>query len=170
MKTKVPETVWREIDCLIDVATAFILSDEEFEETKNAEQLAYDSNLPTIRQILGSHEAELKKRGFRPKLVISSKGLRFSYCYPGFYGPGGFTSQFHVAGPLVVATIAPEGASTSSGFYSNDLDKNIFLGRTFDELVFRDFILQNLLDYLQPENQILSLADYEFVRAAAKQS
>ncbi len=71
--------------------------------------------------------------------------------------------MFHAAGPLVLATINPAGDAIAA-FYRNELADNVFLGENFDEVALVRFIEKNLLEYLKPENQILSLDEYAFVR------
>jgi hypothetical protein len=127
------------------------------------EQQAFDSHLPQVRALLGSHEAELQRRGFWTELTAESKGLRFRYSKTGFYGPGGFSSQFHVAGPLVLGRIDPRGDPIAS-FYANDLEKNLFLGERFDEIAFVAFVRDDLLSYLAPENLIVSPEQYSWIK------
>jgi hypothetical protein len=154
---------WAEIDRRLAVAAPFILTDEERQRVRRVEQAAFDANLPQIRAFLEAHAAELQRRDFWTELQAEPTGLRFRYSYPGFYGPGGFASQFHVAGPLVLGRIEPKGDPIAS-FYPNDLDENVFIGERFDEIAFADFVRDDLLRYLAPENQILSLEQYEWIR------
>ena len=157
-------TDWDEVDRMLRVASPFILTEEERERIARLEQSAYESNLPRIRGMLEIHESELLQRQFWTELHANQNGLRFRYSHHGFYSPGGFSSQFHVAGPLVLGTINPKG-DTSASFYPNDLDKNTFIGERFDEVAFASFIADNLMNYLAPENQILSTEQYYWIRA-----
>jgi len=154
---------WTDVDRILKVASVFILTDEERESFALVEQSAYDSNIPRIQEILKEHEGNLKTRGFWTELQIENKGLRFRYSYPGFYGPGGFSSQFHVSGPLVLGKINPKGDPIAS-FYPNNLDENTFLGDNFDELAFNEFIADDLMNYLAPKNQILSKEQYRWIQ------
>ena len=153
---------WKEINRILKVASVFILTDDERRQFALVEQDAYESNIPQIRKILEEHGVNLERRGFWTECQIEDKGLSFRYSYPGFYGPGGFSSQFHVAGPLVLGTIDPKGDPIAS-FYPNNLDENTFLGDNFDEFAFKEFIANNLMNYLAPENQILSKEQYRWV-------
>lgn len=154
---------WKKVDSILKVASVFILTDEEREHINTIEQNAYETNIPRIREILDTHVTQLKQRQFWTNLQLDDKGLKFLFSYRGFYGRGGFTSQQHIAGPLVLGTIEPKTGNTN-GFYLNDLKENTFLGKDFDELAFKTFINNNLMDYLSPENQILSNEDYNFLR------
>ncbi len=153
---------WQDVNRILEVASVFILTDEERKRFALVEQDAYDSNIPRIQEILKEHEGNLQARGFWTELQIENKGFRFRYSYPGFYGPGGFSSQFHVAGPLVLGIIDPKRDPFAS-FYPNNLDENTFLGDNFDELAFKELIANNLMNYLAPENQILSKEQYHWV-------
>jgi hypothetical protein len=154
---------WNDIDRRLEIARAFVLTDEERKEVAEREQTAFDSNLPKIRDVLQAHEQELGHRGFWTELQADATGLRFRYSLLGFYGPGGFSSQFHVGGPLVLGTINPRGDAIAS-FYDNDLEKNVFIGERFDEIAFAAFVRDNLLAYLAPENQILSAENYQWMK------
>lgn len=153
---------WQDVDRILEVASVFILTDEERKRFALVEQDAYESNIPRIQEILKEHEANLQQRGFWTECQIEKKGLRFRYSYPGFYGPGGFSSQFHVAGPLVLGIIDPKGDAFAS-YYPNNLEENTFIGDNFDELAFKEFIANNLMNYLAPENQILSKEQYNWI-------
>jgi len=159
---------WQEVDRILKVASVFILSNEERERLALVEQNAYESNLPHIQKILKQHEANLQQREFWTECQIETKGLRFRYSYPGFYGPGGFSSQFHVAGPLVLGTINPKGDAFAS-YYPNNLEENTFIGENFDELALRKFVANDLMKYLAPENQILSREQYNWIRELLNQ-
>jgi hypothetical protein len=160
---------WDDIDRRLEVAGAFVLNDEERQEAAAREQAAFDANLPRIRELLEAHEQELKQRGFWTELLVESTGLRFRYSCSGFYGPGGFSSQFHVHGPLVLGVINPLGDAIAS-FYANDLDKNIFIGERFDEIAFTEFVGDNLRAYVAPENQIVSVDNYEWIKEMLESS
>ena len=154
---------WKEIDRMLKVVEPFILTEDERKNVAAIEQEAYEKNLPRIQELLAEHQSKLQKRKFWTELQADAKGLRFRYTLHGFYGPGGFNSQLHVAGPLVLGTINTKG-DAFAGFYPNDLEKNVFLGERFDELAFTDYIAQDLMSYLAPENQILSADQYEWIQ------
>lgn len=154
---------WKEIDRRLKIATPFILTEDERKRVASIEQEAYERNLPRIQELLEVHQSKLQERKFWTELQAEKKGLRFRYALHGFYGPGGFNSQLHVAGPLVLGTINPKG-DAFAGFYPNDLEQNVFLGERFDELAFSDHVTQDLMRYLAPENQILSVDQYEWIQ------
>lgn len=160
---------WDDVDRRLKVAGAFVLTDDERNEVAGREQAAFEVNLPKIREVLEEHEQELRRRGFWTELQAEPKGLSCRYSLPGFYGPGGFSSQFHVGGPLVVGSINPKGDAVAS-FYANDLDKNVFLGERFDEITFAAFVRDNLLAYLAPENQIVSTENYQWIKELLESS
>ena len=62
-----------------------------------------------------------------------------------------------------LGTINPKGDSLA-GFYPNDLEQNIFLGERFDEIAFVNYVTQDLMRYLAPENQIISADQYEWIQ------
>jgi hypothetical protein len=157
-------TDWKEVDRILSIASPFILTEEERERVARIEQSAYESNLPRIREMLETHQSELQQRQFWTELQAGQNGLRFRYSRLGFYGPGGFSSQLHVAGPLVLGTIHPKGDAVAS-FYPNNIDENTFIGERFDDVAFARFIADNLMNYLVPENQILSMEHYQWIRA-----
>ncbi|NTV47545.1 MAG: hypothetical protein HGB11_13730 [Chlorobiales bacterium] len=154
---------WEKIDNMLKVASPFILTVDERKRVAALEQEAYERNLPRIHELLEAHQTKLQERKFWTKLQADTKGLRFLYSLHGFYGPGGFNSQLHVAGSLVLATIRPKGDALA-GFYLNDLEQNVFLGERFDEIAFMDYVSQDLMRYLAPENQILSVEQYEWIQ------
>ena len=154
---------WTEFDRRLRIASPFILTDDERKGVASVEQAAYERNLSTLRRVLEDHQAEMQKRSFWTELIVEHDKFSFRYSLPGFYGPGGFRSMFHAAGPLVLATINPAGDAVAA-FYRNELADNVFLGESFDEVALASFIEKNLLEYLKPENQILSLDDYTFVQ------
>jgi hypothetical protein len=87
------------------------------------EQAAYERNLPEIDAILQEYERKLSEMGFWTERIVTSQGMRFRYNIAGYYGPGGFSSQFHIAEPLVLGQIDRRGDAIQS-FYYNDLDAN----------------------------------------------
>ncbi len=157
-------TYWDEIDRILKIASPFILTEDERQHIARLEQSAYESNMERIRKILEVHKLGLEQRQFWTELTITNSGLRFRYSYPGFYGPGGFSSQYHIAGPLVLGSIEPKGNEFAS-FYPNNIGDNTFLGEQFDEIAFERFVVTNLLKYLAPENQILSSDQYKWIRS-----
>lgn len=130
----------------------------------NAEQAAYEVNLEEITAILEEYRQRLSERGFWTECSVNKEGMRFSYSMPGFYGPGGFSSQFHIAGPLVLGQISPKGDAFQS-FYSNDVDQNVKIGADFDQELFSAFVEKNIQEYLAPENLIVTRGQYERIRA-----
>lgn len=160
---------WTEIDRILKVAAPFLLTEDERKRVAAIEQEAYEKNLPRILELLEAHQSKLQGRKFWTELQADTKGLRFRYALHEFYGPGGFNSQLHVAGPLVLGTINPKGDALA-GFYPNDLEQNVFLGERFDELAFAGYVAQDLIRYLAPENQILSADQYEWIQKLLLQS
>lgn len=154
---------WEKIDSMLKVASAFILTEGERKRIAAIEQEAYERNLPRIHELLEAHQTKLQERKFWTELQAETKGLRFRYSLHGFYGPGGFNSQLHITGPLVLGTIDPK-RDALAGFFPNDLEQNIFLGERFDEIAFMDYVTQDLMHYLKPENQILSVEHFEWIK------
>ena len=63
----------------------------------------------------------------------------------------------------MLGRINPQGDAVAS-FYTNDLDKNVFVGERFDEIAFSEFVGDNLHTYLAPENQIVSVENYYWIK------
>jgi hypothetical protein len=159
-----PADFWTKADQALAISKRYRLSEEERKLVANAEQVAYEANLEKISLILEEYRKGLSERGFWTECLPRKEGMRFRYSMPGFYGPGGFSSQFHIAGPLVLAEINPKGDAVQS-FYSNDLDQNVKIGADFEPESFRAFIEKNVQQYLAPENLIVTREQYERIRA-----
>ncbi|WP_343607722.1 hypothetical protein [Chryseobacterium oranimense] len=87
--------------------------------------------------------------------------LRFSK--RGYYGPGGFGSQFHIAGPLVLGTINPAGDPLVP-YCKNNLDDNTQIGSNFDKNKFIEFVKKTIMDFTSASNLIISKEQYENLR------
>lgn len=153
-----------ELDTALAVSKQYRLTREEKAFIAKEEQGAYKSKLDEITTILKEYEDELSQRGFWTESNIQKNGLRFRYSLDGYYGPGGFSSQFHIAGPLVLGVINPKGDAFQS-FYSNDVDKNIKIGADFNAIEFRQFVENNIREYVAPENLVITKDQYDWIRA-----
>ena len=159
------EEFWPKIDRALEVSSTYRLTPKEREHIANEEQAAYEKNIEEITRILREYEAELNRRGFCTECQLNKNGLRFRYSLGGYYGPGGFSSQFHTAGPLVLGEIVPHGDPTQS-FYKNDIDLNIQIGADFDSADFRKFVQRNIEAYVSVNNLILTKEQYDRLRNA----
>lgn len=81
------------------------------------EQKAYETNTETIKEIVEEFNNKLKERGFWTETFIDRKDFRFNKS--DYYGPLGFSSQYHMAGSLVLGIINPAGDEFAS-FYKNN--------------------------------------------------
>ena len=154
---------WAKVDQALAISKVYRLSDEERKYVVEVEQAAYEENLEEISSIMKEYEQQLSARGFWTECMVEKTGMRFRYSMPGYYGPGGFSSQFHIAGPLVLGEIVPKGDPLAS-FYSNDLDQTVKIGAGFNRQSFTRFIEKNITKYLAPENLIATREQYERIR------
>lgn len=155
---------WERIKHLVTASKDFILTNEERQLISEDEQQAFESNIPEINEILGNAEVKLKELGFWVENNISKEGMRFRFSLHGYYGPGGFSTQYHISGPLVLGLIEPTGDASRS-FYPNDIDQCFLVGLDFNKAAFEQFVLQQVEIYLQPENLITSKEQYDRFRA-----
>lgn len=155
---------WEKIEGIVKASEDFILTDDEQKLIKIEEQTAYEKNLPDIISALNLAENQLKKLGFWVESSAKMRGLRFRFSLRGYYGPGGFSTHYHVSGPLVLGVINPAGDQYAS-FYPNDIDKCFLMGLDFDKSAFENFLIQQVEKYLQPENLITSKEQYDRFRA-----
>ncbi|MCE7575852.1 hypothetical protein, partial [Aliivibrio fischeri] len=155
---------WDRVTQLVEASKDFILTEEERELMLKAEQSAYENNLAQITEVLSIVEEKLKNLGFWVENKVSNKGMRFRFSLAGYYGPGGFSTIYHISGPLVLGVINPAGDPIAS-FYSNDIDQCLLVGEDFDKNNFEKFILTEIETYLQPENLITSKEQYDRFRA-----
>ena len=109
-------------------------------------------------------QLKLKALGFWVENNVTEQGTRFRFSLQGYYGPGGFSTQFHISGPLVLGLINPAGDELAS-FYPNDIDQCFLMGLDFDKTKFEQFVLKQIENYLQPENLITSKEQYDRFRA-----
>ena len=161
MKTR--KEFWGNVDKTIERHNEFILSKEQRQLIANEEQKAYENNIVVITTIIQEIEQELKTRGFWTELQISKEGFRFRFNTNGYYGPGGFSSQYHITGPLVLGKINPMGDALAS-FYENKLEDNLQIGCNFNEIEFIEFVEKVISDYISPKNLIISKDQYEYLR------
>ncbi|MGN2670327.1 hypothetical protein ACTFQD_02675 [Aliivibrio fischeri] len=158
---------WDKIEQLVLASKDFILTEAERKLIVEEEQQAYVKNLPVIRDVLDRANEKLKHFGFWNEYQINEGGLRFRFSLQGYYGPGGFSSQYHISGPLVLGIINPAGDEFAS-YYPNDIDQCVFIGMDFDQNDFEQFVLKEIEHYLQPENLITNKEQYERFRALLK--
>ncbi len=154
---------WQTIDETLILHSNYILTDDERIMIAKKEQEAYQANIPKMKEALNYFKEKLSERGFWTELQIDEKGLRFRYSKPGYYGPGGFASQYHIAGPLVLAELNPKGGELAF-FYKNDLDQNTEIGTSFSYDDFINFIRNNIMHFTNVENLIVNRGDYERLR------
>ena len=154
---------WKNIEQLVEASQELILTENERELIAKEEQQAYESNISIIKGVLDVVEQKLVKMGFWMDNNVSEKVLRFRFSLHGYYGPGGFISQYHVSGPLVLGVIHPAG-DEYAGFFPNDIDKCFLIGLDFNKEKFEQFVLEQIEKYLQPENLITSKEQYERFR------
>ncbi len=158
------EDFWSCVDIALEISRTYRLTEEERKHIAKEEQAAYEANLTNMSEILEEFKIKLEKIGFWTECSVKKEGLRFRYSFPGYYGPGGFSSQFHVAGPLVLGEINPKGNAIQS-FYPNDLDQCEKIGADYQPEFFRRFVEKNIETYLLPENLIITREQYDRIRA-----
>ncbi|BER96749.1 hypothetical protein ACT5DV_003598 [Vibrio cholerae] len=155
---------WENIEKLVLASKDFILTEEERQLIVKEEQQAYVTNMPAIIEVLNMAQLKLKALGFWVENNVTEQGTRFRFSLQGYYGPGGFSTQFHISGPLVLGLINPAGDELAS-FYPNDIDQCFLMGLDFDKTKFEQFVLKQIENYLQPENLITSKEQYDRFRA-----
>ncbi|EDL51363.1 hypothetical protein VSAK1_25390 [Vibrio mediterranei AK1] len=155
---------WKNIEELVLASKDFILTEEERQLIVKEEQQAYVTNVPEVIEVLNMAELKLKALGFWVENNVTEQGARFRFSLQGYYGPGGFSTQFHISGPLVLGLINPGGNELAS-FYPNDIDQCFLMGLDFDKARFEQFVLKQIENYLQPENLITSKEQYDRFRA-----
>jgi len=155
---------WNNIEKLVLASKDFILTEEERQLIVKEEQQAYVTNMPAIIEVLNMAELKLKALGFWVENNVTEQGARFRFSLQGYYGPGGFSTQFHISGPLVLGLINPAGNELAS-FYPNDIDQCFLMGLDFDKTKFEQFVLKQIENYLQPENLITSKEQYDRFRS-----
>ena len=156
---------WGSVDQAVAITKRYVFTEDEIKQIASAEQAAYEANLTNISAILEQYKQGLSERGFWTECQVDTAGLRFRYSMRGYYGPGGFTSQFHhTTGQLVLGEINPAG-DAYQGFYKNDIDQNVKLGADFDPHALRLFVENNIQRYLNPENPVTTREQYERIRA-----
>ncbi|MHA4844522.1 hypothetical protein ACX0G7_10180 [Flavitalea antarctica] len=160
---QIQKDFWENLDKTIERHKEHILSDYQRRLIAEEEQKAYEKNLDKIKSIISEFESRLKERGFWTEIQIDAKGFRFRFNTSGYYGPGGFSSQYHVAGPLVLGVINPAGDAYAS-YYKNKLEDNIQIGCNFDEEEFIKFVKKVIADFISPNNLIVSKDQYDYLR------
>lgn len=155
---------WKNIEKLVLASKDFILTEGERQLIVKEEQQAYVTNMPAIIEVLNMAQLKLKALGFWVENNVTEQGTRFRFSLQGYYGPGGFSTQFHISGPLVLGLINPAGDELAS-FYPNDIDQCFLMGLDFDKTKFEQFVLKQIENYLQPENLITSKEQYDRFRA-----
>lgn len=154
---------WEKLDKTVARHKEHILSEDQRRLIAEEEQKAYEKNLDTIKRIISEFDNGLKERGFWTKLQIDTKRFRFRFNASGYYGPGGFSSQYHIAGPLVLGVIDPAGDAYAS-YYNNKLEDNIQIGCNFDQGEFIQFVEKVISDFISPNNLIVSKDQYDYLR------
>jgi hypothetical protein len=160
---QISKDFWNKIDDIVERHKEHILTNEQRRLIAEEEQKAYEANLETIKVVIEEYQDELKKRDFWTELQIDSKGFRFRFNTNGYYGPGGFSSQFHIAGPLVLGIINPKGDALAS-YYKNKLEENVQIGCNFDKAEFIRFVEKVISDFISPNNLIVPKEQYEYLR------
>ncbi|MBD0724464.1 hypothetical protein B6A10_04660 [Flavobacterium sp. L1I52] len=154
---------WSNIDNVLKIHEEHILSNDQRKFIHEEEQKAYETNINSIQEIIDEFESKLKERNFWTEKQIDKKGFRFRFNKTGYYGPRGFSSQFHIAGPLVLGVINPTGDSLQS-FYKNRLEDNVQIGCNFDKDELIKFIEKIILDFASTNNLIISKEQYDYLR------
>lgn len=88
---------WNQVDKALTLHREHILTNEQRRLIADEEQKAYEANLETIKKIIEEYQENLKLRNFWTELQLDSKGFRFRFNTQGYYGPGGFSSQFFMS-------------------------------------------------------------------------
>ena len=154
---------WDKLDIIVQRHNEHILSNEQRQLIADEEQKAYEANMEVIKELIEAFEKELKARNFWTEIYIDKKGFRFRFNKSGYYGPGGFSSQYHIGGPLVLGVINPAGDAIQS-FYKNKLEDNTQIGCNFDKIVFIEFVKKIINDFVSPNNLIISKDQYDYLR------
>ena len=154
---------WDNLDKVVKRHDEHILSDEQRRLIADEEQKAYESNIEKIKEVIEEVEKGLKVRGFWTEVYIDKRGFRFRFNKSGYYGPGGFSSQYHIGGPLVLGVINPAGDALAS-YYKNNLEDNIQIGCNFDKIEFTKFVKKVITDFTSPNNLIISKDQYDYLR------
>lgn len=154
---------WNNLDNITQIHNEHILSSEQRKLIAEEEQKAYEANIEKIKEVIEEVENKLKKRGFWTEMYIAEQGFRFRFSKSGYYGPGGFSSQYHIAGPLVLGIINPAGDEFAS-YYNNNLEENIQIGCNFDKTEFTEFVKKTIMDFISPNNLIISKDQYDNLR------
>jgi hypothetical protein len=155
---------WQTIDHRLETQETFILTDDERKKIHEDEQQAFESQLEVFRKIIEEFQKNLSDRGFYTEIQLSKDGFQFKYNKAGYYGPAGFRTDFHIDGPLVLSQLIPQGDSNTFVTF-NDLDKNFEVGRVFDSEEFKNFLIKNLDNFLDPANLITTEERREQLRA-----
>lgn len=161
------EEYWNSVDQRLELQRNYILTDEERWRILDEEVEAYKVNLPVIQRIMNDHKAQLERRGFTTELQCDEKAILFRYNKNGYYGPGGFRSDQHIDGPLVMSELNPAG-NPNSFIRDNDIDKNTEVGTGFDSDAFKHFVRNNLDMFLNPNNLITTEVRREQLRLASR--
>ena len=158
---------WNSVDQRLELQRNYILTDEERRRILDKEVEAYKEHLPELQRIMYEHKDQLECRGFTTELQCDEGAVLFRYNKPGYYGPGGFRSDQHTDGPLVLSQLHPAG---DPNFYvfDNDIDKNTEVGTGFDSGRFQQFVHNNLDTFLTPNNLITTEARREQLRLVSR--
>lgn len=157
------KSFWDKVDKILERHKEHILTSEQRKMIASEEQKAYEANLEQIREVIQEYEKELQDRGFWTELKIDPQRFWFRFNTNGYYGPGGFSSQYHIAGPLVLGVINPAGDAYAS-YYKNKLEDNIQIGCDFDRTEFIMFVEKIISDFISTNNLILSKEQYDYLR------
>ena len=158
---------WKSVDSRLELQERYVLTDAERQQIHEQEVEAYKANVSEMQRIMNAHREELDKRGFDTKLQCNDDGLHFRYSRPGYYGPGGFRSDAHIDGPLVLSELHPAG-DPNTYIRDNDIEKNIEVGTGFDPEKFSLFVRNNLDKFLDPGNLITTEARRDQIRATQR--
>ena len=161
------EQFWDSVDRRLGLQERYVLTDAERQQIHEKEVEAYKANLAEMQRIMNSHRGELDKRGFHTELQCNEDGLLFRYSRQGYYGPGGFRSDPHIDGPLVLSELNPAG-DPNTYIRDNDIEKNAEVGTGFDPELFEQFVRRNLDRFLEPGNLIITDSRRDQIRAAQR--
>lgn len=145
---------WREIDEILHARSEFLpklISEEE----RFADQSAYESNLPFLREFVDEWARELQVRSF----VIVEKtaetgGLKLAYFRHGFKGYGGLASWRNIEGRIVAGIVGPAALNTL--YWPADPETCIPLGTGFDREKFSCYAQDSLRTFLDEGNVLMT--------------
>lgn len=153
---------WHEVDDLLSARAEF-LPELMSENSRAADQSAYEGNLAFFRTLIELWARELQDRSF---IVVSNlaapDGLKLAYCRRGFRGYGGFASWRNFEGRIVMARVGPENPNELQ--WPADPEECVPLGIGFDESKFVSYVRYSLQTFLDESNIVLTPRSWEKLR------